>query len=44
MFTILNIEYKGYAATSCGGVSFIINIQADPNRFLKIWKIQNPHG
>lgn len=36
MFELLNIEYKGYAAATTGGVAFIVNVKANKERFPSI--------
>jgi len=36
MFELLNIEYKGYAAATTGGVAFIVNIKTNKERFPSI--------
>jgi hypothetical protein len=36
MFELLNIEYKGYAAATTGGVAFIVNVETSKERFPSI--------
>jgi len=36
MFELLNIEYKGYAAATTGGVAFIVNVNTNKERFPSI--------
>jgi hypothetical protein len=38
MIKILNIEYKGYAPATTGGVSYIVNMEAPSERFPDIAK------